>query len=265
MLRIFALIIFIATLTGCQATTPLVLAGAVGHETARHDEDIKVRFAAALQDEPDLLTFSAQAISRGKAEDAVQTYMKGYSDKSYNENMKSLAIYQIALVYMNRFNSDRNDQRALQYLERHLIEFPDSRLRPKIQQHIDMVHQRQAQAVTESAEQLLRQLNRAELLKLDPTPFDAELTGMSERAITQGRSVDAEAVYLVLYSNEATSAEMRAKALYQIGLIYMSPYNQEGDNQKALAYFRKITEEFPKTSVANSAANRVSQLINTQS
>lgn len=265
MLKIITAIAFATLLAGCQATTPIILAEAVGHQAARHDEDIKVRFAAALQDEPDLLTYSAQAISRGKTEEAVQTYMSGYSDKQYNDNMKSLAIYQIALLYMNRFNDDRDDKRALNYLDRHLIEFPQSRIRPKIEQHIATIKERQQQSVQKSAEQLLRQVNRAELLKLDPTPFDIELNGMSERAITQGRTSDAEAVYLVLYSNEATSDEMRAKSLYQIGLIYMSPFNQEGSNRKALGYFRKIGEEFPNTTTAKQAEKRVSQLLNTQS
>lgn len=264
MIRTLALAIFTIALAGCQATTPLLIAEVAGHQAVRYDEDVKVRFAAALQDEPDLLTYSAQAISHGKTEEAVQTYMKGYSDKNYNDNMKSLAIYQIALIYMNRFNDDRNDKRALQYLERHGIEFPNSRLRPKIQQHINIIHKREQEPTQQSAEQLLKRVDRVELLKIDSTPFDIELNGMSERAITQGRTADAEAVYLVLYSNEASSAEMRAKALYQLGLIYMSPFNEEGNNQKALMYFRKITQEFPQVSVAGNAEKRISQLINTQ-
>src|SRR5690606_25273658 len=126
-------------LAGCTAATPLLVVEAGGHRIARYDEDVKVRAAAALKEEPDLLTFSAQSISRGKTEDAVNTYMKGYTDSNYNENMKSLAIYQIALIYMNRYNDDRDDNRALQYLNRHQIEFPDSRLKPRIQAHIDTI------------------------------------------------------------------------------------------------------------------------------
>lgn len=264
MFKFLALIVLASTLAACQATTPIILAEAVGHQAARHDEDIKVRFAAALQSEPDLLTYSAQAISLGKTEEAVQTYMKGYSDRAYNNNMKSLAIYQIALVHMNLFNDQRDDQRALQYLERHLIEFPQSRIQARIQQRIDLIQARQAQPAQPSARQLLRQVDRAELLRIDPTPFDAELNGMSERAITQGRSQDAEEVYLVLYSNTATSSDMRAKALYQIGLIYMSPFNEEGDARKALGYFRKIIDEFPHTAIAESATKRITQIINNQ-
>ena len=57
---------------------------------------------------------------------------------------------------------------------------------------------------------------------------------------------------------------MRAKALYQLGLIYMSPYNRHGNNDKALAYFRKISQEFPDTEIAQQASKRINTLINRQ-
>lgn len=252
----------VALLTGCAAATPLLVAEAGGHQLARHNEDIKVRAAAALKEEPDLLTFSAQAISRGKSEEAVQTYMKGYTDNSYSDSMKSLALYQIALIYMNTYNDDRNDDRALQYLTRQQIEFPHSRMQARIQAHIDLIQARKKDPVQLSAKQLLAQVDRTTLLQVKHQPYDMELTDMSERAISESRSADAEAVYLVLYDNKASSEEMRAKALYQIGLIYMSPFNTEGDNKKALAYFRKITQEFPNAAISKRATMRISELLN---
>ncbi|WP_430461910.1 tetratricopeptide repeat protein [Thalassolituus sp. LLYu03] len=254
----------VVILTGCAAATPLLVAEAGGHQLARYDEDIKVRAAAALDDEPDLLTYSVQAISRGKTDDAAATYMKGYSDPDYSQNMKSLALYQIALLYMNRFSDERDDAKARAYLLQHRIEFPDSRLKERVMKRLAILDEREKEPVQLSAVQLLKQVDRSKLLKVDNTPFDAELTPMSERAITEGRVADAESVYLILYDNKASSAEMRAKALYQLGLIYMSPYNQAGNNQKAMAYFRKIGEEFPNTSVAKRSSERIAQLINRQ-
>lgn len=264
MIRLFVLLSVITALGGCAAATPLLIAEGVGHKIVRHDEDIKVRAAAALAEEPDLLTFSIQAISRGKTEQAVSTFLKGYAEPDYSNNIKSLAIYQIGLIYMNRYNDDRNDAKARAYFNQHLIEFPESRAKERVKRRLAILDERHKEPVQLTAKQLLTQVNRAKLLARNETPFDAEMTPMSERAITDERVKEAEGVYLILYDNKASSDEMRAKALYQLGLIYMSPYNREGDNRKALAYFRKISAEFPGTSVAKRANKRANELINRQ-
>ena len=264
MIRLIALLSVIAALGGCAAATPLLVAEGVGHELARRDEDIKVRAAAALAEEPDLLTFSVQAISRGKTDAAVSTYLKGYADPDYSNNIKSLAIYQIGLIYMNRYNDFRDDKKARAYFNQHRIEFPDSRLKARVEKRLQVLQRRHDETVQLTAKQLLTQVNRVKLLARDETPFDAELPPMSERAITDERVEDAEGVYLILYDNRASSDEMRAKALYQLGLIYMSPYNRHGNNRKALSYFRKISNEFPGTSVAKRAAQKANELINRQ-
>ncbi len=263
MIKLLVSGVIAAILTGCTVATPVLVAEAGGHQLARASEDAKVRYAAALRDEPDLLTFSLQAISSGKTEEAVSVYMKGYSDSNYNDNMKSLALYQIALIYMNRFNDQRDDQKALRYLNRQKIEFPNSRLQDRVNERIALIEER-AKQPTKPVSQLLTQVNRAELLKRDSTPYDEELTDMSARAISEGRVEDAESVYLVLYSNTSSSAEMRAKALYQIGLIYMSPFNAQGNNQKAMEYFRQIAVEFPETATNKQAQKRINELINRQ-
>ena len=264
MIRLIALLSVIAALGGCAAATPLLVAEGVGHELARRDEDIKVRAAAALAEEPDLLTFSVQAISRGKTEGAVSTYLKGYADPDYSNNIKSLAIYQIGLIYMNRFNNDRNDDKAIEYFQLHHKNFPESRLFAKIDEKIKIIEERKKQPAQLTASELLKQVDRSRLLAQPNISFDEELTPMSERAITSERVADAENVYLILYSNKASSNEMRAKALYQLGLIYMSPYNRHGNNTKAVQYFRKIQQEFPQTKVARRAQQRVNQVINRQ-
>lgn len=264
MIKALITAVAVVALGGCAAATPLLVAEAGGHQLARYEEDVKVRAAAALHDEPDMLTYSVQAISRNNASKAIDTYLKGYNAPDYSRNMKSLALYQIALVYMNRFNDDRDDKKAREYLELHRKEFPESRLKPRIDQHLAILDKRDAEPVQLTATQLLTQVDRNKLLKKDNTPFDTELTPMSERAITEGRVADAETVYLILYDNKASSDEMRAKALYQLGLIYMSPYNDMGNNKKAMTYFRKIIADFPGTSVAKRSEERISDLINRQ-
>lgn len=263
-LRLLCLTLVVITTTGCSIATPFVAAGAGGHAIGRYEENIKVRGAAALKEEPDLLTYSVQAIARNKVDDAVNTYLKGLSSDSFNDNMKSLTLYQIGLLYMNPFSQQRNDNTALKYFNQHLSQFPESRLKNKIDSKIELIQQRKDQKTQLTADELLKLANRSELLAQNNIPFDAELTPMSERAIMSDRIGDAESVYLILYSNQGSSDNMRAKALYQLGLIYMSEYNSQGNNAKALNYFRKITAEFPETSVAKQASKRMGQVINRQ-
>ncbi len=263
-LRLLCLTVLVITTTGCSIATPLVAAGAGGHAIGRYEENIKVRGAAALKEEPDLLTFSVQAIARNNADEAINTYLKGLSSDSFNDNMKSLTLYQIGLLYMNPYSQQRDDDKALKYFNQHLNQFPQSRLRNKIESKVALIEERKNQKTQLTADELLKLANRSELLTQNNIPFDAELTPMSERAIKTDRISDAESVYLILYSNQGSTDTMRAKALYQLGLIYMSEYNSQGNNAKALNYFRKITAEFPNTQVAKQAAKRMGQVINRQ-
>jgi TolA-binding protein len=262
--RLIGLALIVMITTGCSIATPFVAAGAGGHAIGRYEENIKVRGAAALKEEPDLLTFSVQAIARNNLDEAVATYTKGLNSKGYNDNIKSLALYQIGLLYMNPYAEQRNDNEALSYFNRHLKQYPDSRLRNKIESKMALIQQRKTSSSQLTAKELLSLADRKALLEQSNIPFDAELTPMSERAITGDRVSDAESVYLILYQNKASSDLMRAKALYQIGLIYMSEYNSHGDNSKALNYFRTITQEFPDSPIAKKASKRMSQVINRQ-
>lgn len=263
-LRLLSVFALVAILTGCAIATPFVAGGAAGHAIGRYEENIKVRAAASLKEEPDLLTFSVEAIARSNTEKAVAVYMKGYNSPDYTQNIKSLAVYQVGLLYMNPYNRDRNDDKALEYFELHHKEYPNSRLYKKVQSKIDLINERKKETAQLSSDELLKLVNRSELLAQSGKSFDEELTPMSERAIVTERVEDAESVYLILYNNKASSNTMRAKALYQLGLIYMSPYNRHGNNTKALQYFRKIKQEFPKNPVAKRAQHRINEVINRQ-
>lgn len=262
-LKLLALSLVIL-LTGCAIATPLVVAGGAGHAVGRYEEDIKVRGAAALQEEPDLLTFSVEAIARNTEDKAIKIYTKGLNQSNYSDSIKSLTLYQIGLLYMNPYSEARNDEEALKYFNQHLTQYPDSKLRKKIMAKISLIEKRKTETKQLSAKELLKLADRVKLLAEPTVSFDSELTPMSERAIMSDRIADAESVYLILYSNKASSNTIRAKALYQLGLIYMSEYNTHSSNTKALNYFRKITEEFPDTLIADKAGKRITQVINRQ-
>jgi len=256
----FISLIALGSLTGCAATTPLMVAGGGGHQMLNHQQNKKLRAAAALNEEPDLLTYSIKGIATNRTEDVVNVYLKGYTDAKYSQAMKSLAIYQIGLIYMNQFNEHRDDQRAMQYFKRHQIEFPDSLITPRIERHISILEARKLQPKQYTAKELLANVDAEALLNKPHIPYDEELTPMSERAISTDRIDDAHSVYMVVYENPASSDTVKAKSLYQLGLIYMSPYNRKASDSKALALFTRITREFPNSEMAKRASHRISEI-----
>jgi TPR repeat protein len=140
--------------------TPFVAAGAGGHAIGRYEENIKVRGAAALKEEPDLLTFSVQAIARDNIAEAVRTYNKGVNSKNYSANVKSLALYQIGLLYMNPYAESRDDNEAVKYFNQHLQQYPDSRLRNKIETKIALIQTRKTSNVQLTSKELLALADR---------------------------------------------------------------------------------------------------------
>ena len=87
---------------------------------------------------------------------------------------------------------------------------------------------------------------------------------MSVRAIQQDRLEDANGVYATVYENPGSSDSIKAKALYQLGLFYMSPQNKDQSIKKATYFFRKIIDEIGGTPQAKRAEHKITQLINTQ-
>ncbi|MGZ0843301.1 hypothetical protein ACXKGW_29700, partial [Klebsiella pneumoniae subsp. pneumoniae] len=90
----------------------------------------------------------------------------------------------------------------------------------------------------------------------------ARLLAMRQRArepvaIRDNRSTEAEKLYLTGYDNSRYSAEVRGISLYQIGLIYMSRYNDQRDDAKATDYFQRVVREFPGTHAAEHAQARL--------
>lgn len=262
LLAVFCAPLFISACTTPAA--PLLAAQMGAQQVGFVIEDKHARGAAALKDEPDLLSFSVKAIEDQTTDEATNTYLKGYSSSDYSDNVKSLALYQVALIKMNRFNTQRDDEQAEYYLHQHLKAFPNSSLKGRIQKHLKTISERKKTGINVSSKQLLKSIDRIELMKKSSIPFDADLTPMSERAITDNRASDAENIYLIVYNNTSSSDELRAKALYQMGLIYMSPFHKQYSSDKALKYLRMLKREFPMASVSEHADQRITWLLNQQ-
>lgn len=252
------------SVSACSPTTPLVIAGGGNHQFVKYQQDVRLKAAAALDEEPDLITYSIKGIAENNAEEVINTYLKGYGKDDYSQDMKSIAIYQIGLIYMNRLNEQRDDEKAKLYFQRHLIEFPYSILQERIHKRLKLIEDRKKETVHLTPDQILAKADRERLLNKTGARFDEELTPMSERAIRENRLEDANGVYATVYENPGSSDAIKAKALYQLGLIYMSPHNEERDIAKARFFFQKIIDEFSSTPQAKRAEHKITQLINQQ-
>jgi len=262
LMKNLVLVSFILSLWGCVSSTPVVVLGAGNHQLLKHQQSIRLRAAAALDEEPDLLTYSIKGISENRSSDVIDTYLLGYGKADYSQDMKSIALYQVGIIYMNRLNEQRDDEKAKLYFHRHLIEFPYSILQERIQEHLAVITHRQQQTVQLTPSQILSQLDSQALLNKPVVTFDEELTPMSQRAIEEDRLEDANGVYITVYENPGSSDSIKAKSLYQLGLIYMSPNNQAASINKSSYFFRKIIAEFPNSNMAKKAQKRISHLVN---
>ena len=262
MSRTVFIVFLLIFINGCAATTPLILAGGGNHEYLKYKQDIRLRAAAALDEEPDLITYSINGIANNKTDEVINMYLKGYGKDDYSQDMKSIAIYQIGLIYMSRLNEQRDDNKAKLYFQRHLIEFPYSILQERIHQHLDIIEARKKETIQLTPSQLLTHVDRERLLSEEKIRFDEELTPMSVRAIQENRLADASGVYSTVYENPGTSDSIKAKSLYQLGLIYMSPHNKDADTKKAIFFFRKIMNDFPDHPLSKRAEHRISLIIN---
>ena len=251
-------------ITGCAATTPLVLAEGGNHQFLKYKKEKRLRAAAALKEEPDLLTYSLNGIANGKVDETINLYLKGYGKDDYSQDMKSIAVYQIGLIYMSRLNDKRDDEKAKLYFQRHLIEFPYSILQERIQDRLALIEKRKKETSQPTPAQILAKMDRQALLAQPIITFDEDLTPMSERAIREGRLEDANGVYATVYENPGSSDSIKAKALYQLGLIYMSPHNKNKSMKKSTFFFRKIMDEFSQTPQAKKAEKRITQIVNNQ-
>jgi len=256
------LILIVISLWGCVSSTPMVLVGAGNHQLLKHQQSIRLRAAAALDEEPDLLTYSVKGISENRSSEIINTYLLGYGKADYSQDMKSIALYQVGIIYMNRLNKQRDDEKARLYFHRHLIEFPYSILQKRVQEHLQVIAKRKLQTLQLTPNQILSQLDSQALLSKRLVTFDEELTPMSQRAIEEDRLEDANGVYITVYENPGSSDTIKAKSLYQLGLIYMSPNNQQASINKSSYFFRKIIAEFPNSRLAKKAQKRISHLVN---
>ncbi len=122
--RRLVLLLLLSLLAACSPTTPLFVAQVTTGEVAEYKQMKSNRMTAAIEEEGDLLTYSAMAIRDNRSAEAEKLYLTGYDNRRYSAEVRGISLYQIGLIYMSRYNDQRDDAKATDYFQRVVREFP---------------------------------------------------------------------------------------------------------------------------------------------
>ena len=251
-----------ALLSACSPTTPLFIAQITTNEVVEYKTLKNNRMLAAIEEEGDLLTYSAQAIRDAKSDQAEQLYLTGYHDEKLSHEVRAISLYQIGLLYMNRFNEQRDDNKALNYFYQVLNQFPASRAAERAKAQISIIRERAEEPVQKTSRELLAHWQPNQQLDLYKPSLDQDMTLLSRRAVLKNRVGEAEELYLLALDDPGIPASIKEKALYQLSLMYLAPDNPQANRDKAIAYLRRLLVQYPESELNSKAARHLDQALN---
>ncbi|ERI53750.1 hypothetical protein N878_14280 [Pseudomonas sp. EGD-AK9] len=260
--RLIPFVALAALLSACAPTTPLFIAQVTTNEVVEYKALKTKRMTAAIEDEGDLLTYSAMAIRDAHSDKAEALYLDGYRDRQLSGEVRAIALYQIGLIYMNRFNEQRDDAKALNYFYRVLNEFPASRAAGRAEQRITLIRQRSEEPLHKTSRELLAHWQPSQNLDLYQSSLDPDMTLLSRRAVLKGRVTEAEELYLLGLADPHVPAGIKEKALYQLALMHMAADNPDADRAKAIAYLRRLLVQYPDGELNAKAARHLDMVLN---
>lgn len=265
-MRLFLSCFLVIYLGACSfgATAPLVVAGLGITEYGRFKAEIRERAEACRASEEDLMPRSVDAISRGTALDLIPAFLSVYNDDDFTDEMKAEALYQVGLIYMNEYNADRDDQKAVLYFEKLKLEFPSSSLCADVDDHLAIIQQRRQGSVSYD-EKMLTKFHSAIQARSETCVADeSALLPESVDAIARKQAYKAIKVFLAIHGDESVPLIEREQALFQVGLIYMSKANVHRDDDHALYYLRKLLTQHPDSLYCVDAQARIDEIYERQ-
>ena len=251
--RRLVLLPLLSLLAACSPTTPLFVAQVTTGEVAEYKQMKSNRMTAAIEEEGDLLTYSAMAIRDNRSTEAEKLYLTGYDNSRYSAEVRGISLYQIGLIYMSRYNDQRDDAKATDYFA---AEHAQARLLA--------MRQRAREPVQKSARELLATWKPQQNLDLYKTSLDPDMTLLSRRAVLKDRVDEAAELYLLAVNDPAIPAGIKEKALYQLGLMYLAPDNPHPNRDKAIEYLRRQLLDYPEGELSNKASRHLDQALNVQ-
>lgn len=250
-------------LAGCAPTTPLFIAQVTTQEVAESKESKNNRMLGAIEDEGDLLTYSAMAIRDGTSAKAEATYLQGYQDGQLSDEVRAISLYQIGLIYMSRFNDQRDDTKALNTFYKVRNEFAQTRAAARSEQRIALINRRANEPLQQTARELLANWKPSQNLNLDQPSLDPDMTLLSRRAVLKDRVADAEELYRVALKDPAVEPAIKEEALYQVALMYLAPDNPHPSRDKAIEYLRQLLAQYPNSELREKAERHLDTALNT--
>ncbi len=245
-MRAFCLgVLALGLLGGCAPTTPLFIVQLTTQEVVEYKTLKDNRMSAAIEEEGDLLTFSALAIRDNTSNQAERLYLTGYRDTALSDEVRAIALYQNGLLYMNRYNDAHDDDKALNYFYRVRDEFPRSRAAERAEQRVQLIRQRKRESVQQSSRERLAQWKPGRNLDLYKASLDPDLTLLSRRAVLKNRISEAEELYRLALGDPGVPDVIKEKALYQLGLMHLAADNPQPNRDQAIGYLRRLLQDYP--------------------
>ena len=250
-------------LAGCSfgATAPFVIAGLGAAEYGRFKAEIRERADACRASDDDLMARSVDAISRGKTLELIPAFESVYNG-DFPDEMRAEALYQIGLIYMNEYNRNRDDQKAIVYFERLKLEFPSSALCASVDDRLAIINERRGASVSYDARTLTKFHEGIRQRAQSCVADEAALLPEAVEAISRKQAYKAIKVFLALHQDQSLPLIEREHALFQVGLIYMSKANVHRDDEHALYYFRKLLSQHPDSLYCVDAQARIEEILN---
>lgn len=258
-------LVALTLLGGCAPTTPLFIMQLGGQDVAEYKTLKTNRMTAAVEEESDLLTYSALAIRDAKSAQTEELYLKGYRDKNLSGQIRGIALYQIGLIYMSRYNDERDDNKALNYLYQVDNEFPNTLAAQRATARIQVIRQRSQEPVQKTARELLSNWHPNQALDLDKPSLDPDMTLLSRRAVLKDRVAEASQLYLLALGDSGVPSEIKAKSLYQLALMNIASDNPQANRSQAIEYLRQLLAQFPDSDLSESAASHLDSALNNPS
>ncbi|MBX9756134.1 MAG: tetratricopeptide repeat protein [Pseudomonadaceae bacterium] len=255
-------LVALTLLGGCAPTTPLFIMQLGGQDVVEYKTMKTNRMTAAVEEESDLLTYSALAIRDAKSAQTEELYLKGYRDKNLSGQIRGIALYQIGLIYMSRYNDERDDNKALNYLYQVGNEFPNTLAAQRATARIQVIRQRSQEPVQKTARELLAHWQPSQELNLDKPSLDPDMTLLSRRAVLKDRVAEASQLYLLALGDSGVPVEIKAKSLYQLALMNMASDNPQLNRAQAIEYLRQLLTQFPDSDLTEQASSHLDSLLN---